>query len=87
MMLMNVSKMRFTSFTSFPRYKPRRILDVCKKMLHPEHLKYLEDVGGDDDLDYSGLVGGRRELQLLVLIVNAELMGAVAPPPWSWGVT
>ena len=33
MMLMNVSKMRFTSFTSFPRvlcvfYKPRRILDM-----------------------------------------------------------
>ena len=56
-------------------------------MLHPEHLKYLEDVGGDDDLDYSGLVGGRRELQLLVLIVNAELMGAVAPSPWSWGVS
>ena len=56
-------------------------------MLHPEHLKYLEDVGGDDDLDHSGLVGGRRELQLLVLIVDAELMGAVAPPPWSWRVT
>ena len=56
-------------------------------MLHPEHLKYLEDVGCDDDLDHSGLVGGGRELQLLVLIVNAELMGAVAPSPWSWRVT
>ena len=51
------------------------------------HLKYLEDVGRDDDLDHPGLVAWGRKLQLLVLIVDAELMGAVMSPLWSRGVT
>ena len=51
------------------------------------HLKYLEDVGRDDDLDHPGLVARGRKLQLLVLIVDAELMGAVMSPLWSRGVT
>ena len=81
--------MRFTSFLHIFTF---RLLEnagyYCSLYLdiidNPEHLKYLEDVRGDDDLCNSGLVGGGWELQLLVLIVDAELMGAVAPP-WRWG--
>ena len=63
---------------------PWCICTICKT--NPNHLKYLEDVRGDDNLDHFGNVVRGRELQLLILLVNAELMGAVAPPLRTWGL-
>ena len=43
-------------------------------------LEYLEDVRRDDDLHHGAVVAGGRELQLLVVWADAELVAAVPRP-------
>ena len=43
-------------------------------------LEYLEDVRRDDDLDHGAVVAGGRELELLVVGADAELVAAVPRP-------
>ena len=43
-------------------------------------LEYLEDVRRDDDLPHGAVVAGGRELQLLVVGADAELVAAVPRP-------
>ena len=54
--------------------------DMRLQVITHYDLEYLEDVRRDDDLHHGAVVAGGRELQLLVVRADAELVAAVPRP-------
>ena len=54
--------------------------DMRLQVITHYDLEYLEDVRRDDDLHHGAVVAGGRELQLLVVWADAELVAAVPRP-------